>query len=347
MYKKITIIALVLVMLAACSKQEDQNSLSTTKKDNVPTVKTMEATLKPITISIKLGGSVEPKVQTWVYANADGIVQSMNIIEGSRVSANSIVGYISTNEHQSLLASANQAYSTALAAAHGDTANDSVLQAKSRLDTARSLYQARPIISPQFGVVIQKMVENGASVSNKQPILQIADFNQMVVKTAVSEQMIGSLRLGQAVSIKIPILGNKPITGHISLINPIVNIQSRTCTLEINLPGNAQLRPGMTAVCEIAVAHKENALVVPSDAVIVKPNGEKVVYTALADKAVANKVTIGIETNDQSEILTGINLGDLVIIGGQDGLKDGSSIKIAPASNEQNAPESGEGKPKK
>jgi hypothetical protein len=101
--------------------------------------------------------------------------------------------------------------------------------------------------------------------------------------------------------------------------------------VKIALVQHKNLRPGMSVVVEFAIASQPSALVVPYDAVLVRPSGEKIVFTVSDSMAHAHKVSTGIETNTLLEITEGLAEGDKVIIQGQDNLKDGAIVKIMDA----------------
>jgi multidrug efflux pump subunit AcrA (membrane-fusion protein) len=74
---------------------------------------------------------------------------------------------------------------------------------------------------------------------------------------------------------------------------------------------------------------KNNAVVLPQDALVVKPDGSKFVFIVEDSKAIMTKVETGIEANEKIEILNGVKFGQKVIIAGQENLKDGSKVKIS------------------
>lgn len=71
-----------------------------------------------------------------------------------------------------------------------------------------------------------------------------------------------------------------------------------------------------------------DALVVPAEAVLTMPDGQKIVYLVKDGKAIKRKVRTGIETERLTQILEGLALGDPVIIEGHERLKDGIDVKL-------------------
>jgi multidrug efflux pump subunit AcrA (membrane-fusion protein) len=322
--KKIIIPVLFLSVFAfGCGKKE-------APAPKVPVVKTVTLAPAAITASITLSGTVESKARAWLIAPADGAVMAINKEEGDAVAKGDVLVLIMPLEQQNLLGQAKAEYDEAKkAAAAGAADSEAVLKAASeRYEAAKKLYKPFPVASPVDGVVTLRKIDIGENVAARQNLLSVADLTRLVVKTAVSEQYSGRVAKGQAVKVKIEGAGGN-FSGQISLVSPGINTESRTSDIEIKLPQSARLRPGMAAEIELDVAGSQNAIVLPQDALVVKPNGSKVVFVIEDSKAVMTKVETGIEDNEKIEITKGLKFGQAVAIAGQENLKDGAQVKIA------------------
>jgi len=256
-------------------------------------------------------------------------VSSLDMREGDAVSPGSVIGHVISTDQQSMLALAEAEYSRARSAEDGDS-GIAVKTAKARLDAAKALYKSVPIVCPIKGIVITKVVERGAIVTARQPLIEVADIQQLIVKTAVAEQYISSVKVGQ--KVRVTVSGSDSAgMGMVSLIYPSIDIRSRTIGIEIALGSRKNLRPGMSAIVEFIIASHPSALALPYDAVLVRPNGEKIVFTVSDSTAHTHKVVTGIETNSSIEITEGLTAGDKVIVMGQDNLKDGAIVKVMDA----------------
>ena len=320
---------LMALLIGGCggSKQNSESSAPMQKKK--PGVKVMVLKLQPISSKIKATGTIDSRMRTWVNAPSEGTVLSLDIREGNAVLPGSVIGYVMSGDQQNLLALAQTEYSQARSIANDDS-SATVKALKSRFESAKSLYKPVPIVCPIKGVVINKAVEPGAIVAARQQLAEIADIQQLIVKSAVSEQYVSSVKIGQ--KVRVMISGSDSVSmGTVSLIYPSIDIRSRTIGVEIALRSSKTFRPGMSAVVEFTVASHPSALAVPYDAVLVRPSGEKVVFTVSDSIALAHKVTTGIETNSAIEITDGIMAGDKVIVMGHDNIKDGAVVKIMDA----------------
>jgi len=327
MRNKIKILLLALAFMSACAKKEQP-------REKLFPVRVSVLLPKSISSIITLAGTVDSKIHTWVSSPVEGSVSSLNVIEGNNVNAGEILCYIMPVDQQNLLGQAQadyeqtkMAYEKAFEQKKDELAKK-LDEAKERLESARKLYQPIPVASPVEGTVISKNIEIGSNVSVKQPLIEIASLKQLIIKSAVSEEYISRIKLGQTVKVKIHSIGDSVFTGKISVITPGVRTETRTADIEVSILYDKRVKPGMTATLEIVVAQKQNALVVPQDILIIKPNGEKYVFIAEEDKAKMVKITTGIESNTEVEVTSGLKEGDKVVILGQENLKEGVKIKL-------------------
>jgi membrane fusion protein, multidrug efflux system len=102
----------------------------------------------------------------------------------------------------------------------------------------------------------------------------------------------------------------------------------RTRTVEAKLNASVALIPGMFARLKLALQTITDALVVPADAVLVMPSGEKVVFVIQEGKAIRRVVKTGLESTGQIQIVSGIQPGETVVTAGNEKLKDGMEVKV-------------------
>lgn len=322
-----SIILVAIIFLTACAKKEES-------KEKLFPVKLAALIPKTISATIILSGTVSSKIHSWVSSSVEGSISSLNVVEGNNVSAGKILCYIMPVDQQNIIGQAQSDYEqvkTDLDKSQDKDKNElskKFKEAKERLESANKLYKAIPVVSPINGTVISKNIEVGSNVSIKQSLIEIADLKQMIIKSAVSEEYISRIKSSQFVKVKISSLGDNLFSGKISVITPGIRTESRTADIEISIPQDIRVRPGMTASIEIIVEQKQNALIIPQDILMVKPNGDKFVFVAENDTAKMIKVITGIESNTDIEIISGLSEGDKIIVMGQESLKDGAKIKI-------------------
>jgi len=269
----------------------------------------------------------------------EGSINSLNVAEGDNVNPGKILCYIMPVDQQNILGQAHADYEHIK---EGLGKAEELKDAEGRLESAKKLYKPIPVVSPIAGTIISKSIEVGSNVSIKQSIMEIADLNKLIIKSAISEGSVSKIKLGQGVKVRMNSLREGIFPGKLSVITPGIRSESRTADIEISIAHDLKARPGMTASIEIIVEQKQNILAIPQDIMTVKPNGDKYVFLAENDTAKMIKVTTGIESNTEIEIISGLNIGDKVVVMGQENLKDGAKIKLPEASK----PVKGEGRSK-
>jgi hypothetical protein len=119
--------------------------------------------------------------------------------------------------------------------------------------------------------------------------------------------------------------------GRIARVSPVLDPSTRTAPIEVEITNEQyRLKPGMYARVGIITESHPNALVVPTNA-LVDANGSRGVYLAVNNVAQFHPVKIGIEGNDRTEVLDGLDEGDHVVTTGAAGLRNGDPIILAGA----------------
>ncbi len=87
------------------------------------------------------------------------------------------------------------------------------------------------------------------------------------------------------------------------------------------------IKPGMFANVTVSVASKNDVMVVPTDAVVFH-GGKNVVYLVQDNLVAEREVSVGLENGTETELLSGLSVGDVIVVKGQSFVSDGSEIKV-------------------
>ncbi len=198
------------------------------------------------------------------------------------------------------------------------------------LEEAKEDLAKTVIVSPVDGQVVRIYKEEGEMTvvgtinSPGTIIMVVADLSRMEVSALVDESEIVRVKPGQRVKIKIDAYPDEEFKGTIMRIGGIPTSgqlaqEGVSYPVEIEMDSTDKLLlPGMSAMCEIVVAEKEDALVVPFTAVGKKKVGDKlkdVVFCVKKGRAVLRPVKLGIAGDRFVEVLEGVSEGDTVIVG--------------------------------
>ena len=111
-----------------------------------------------------------------------------------------------------------------------------VRQAKATLDFNQAQLANLIILSPMNGGVTKRYVDPGTMVKDTTPILTLMDLTEMKMVVNVIEREFIYLQKGQPVKITVTAFPDRTFTGRIDIINPALELQSRTAEIQISIP---------------------------------------------------------------------------------------------------------------
>ena len=216
---------------------------------------------------------------------------------------------------------------------------ESLLQARAALDQSAELLSKTRIKSPIDGVVIQLDLKVGETViagTTNIPgstMMVIADPSETLTEVQVDEADIAQVREGQSADIFAAAYPDTPLSGTIQSIASVARQTPGQASLsflvKILLDEQDELiiRPGMSVRADIYTQSSEQTLAVPVQAVLFDENADKdskdkegkkeqtYVFLMQDGKAVRRDVEIGISSDSDQEIISGVKEGDTIISG--------------------------------
>jgi len=167
--------------------------------------------------------------------------------------------------------------------------------------------------SPADGVVIEKTATRGMHVEAGQTLFKLADMSLVWIDAAFSPADVTHLKIGQRVDVTFAAQPNEKVAGKILYVYPSVAESSRTARVRIEVPNRTGgLTPGMFANVDVA-GELEKGLIVPEDAVL-DSGRRKTVFVAAGDgRFEPRDVTVGLHTDHQYIVLSGLNEGERVV----------------------------------
>src|SRR3990167_6250971 len=199
--------------------------------------------------------------------------------------------------------------------------------AEADLTLAKEEFNKTQICAPFSGVVSMKKVSKGALVSPHQELIRLQDIDPIRFVFQLSQKDIGRINVGDHVITKTDAYPDKTFAGTIEAIDPSVNEITRSMTVYATFSNpNQLLIPGLYGQLYPATAvSTQKTPVIPEQALVIQESGPHV-YKKTKDKAVLTKVTLGLRTGDQAEIISGLQVGDEIVLEGQDKLFNGTTI---------------------
>jgi len=184
------------------------------------------------------------------------------------------------------------------------------IEAVVREGASRRLVAVR---SPIDGFAIEKNVVQGQRVTTGDPLFRVANLNTVWIDGSVHEQDLAAIRLGQRASVELEALPGTVVSGQVSYISPMLDMETRTARVRLEVDNAThRLQPGMFATMRL-MSDDARALLVPRTAVLV--TGQRtLVFVKRADGMLEPRtVTIGQSTEDGTAVLSGLSAGDSVV----------------------------------
>lgn len=208
-----------------------------------------------------------------------------------------------------------------------DAAKAAVDQADAALSLAKVARDQAIVTAPIDGVVAQKLLNVGSVAAPTTPIVVLIDPSIDVVVNADAAQS-NALKVGDAATITADAIPGKTIPAKITLIAPVVDPQARSVQIKIMPTGpESGLKDGMLAQVTFVTGTHEGVVVVPSPA-IVQRNGQTTVFVVADNVAKPMTVKPGLTDGTKTEIVSGLQTGQIVVVSGQDRLSTAQPVQI-------------------
>ena len=305
----------------------------------------------PISRSISLPANIRALQQATLYAKVAGYLKTINVDRGDAVKAGDVLAEIEapelladTAKYQAEVAVAqadHQRLSEALKKAPDLVVPLSVDAAKGRYEIAlasakrnETLLGFTKIVAPFSGVVTKRWADVGALIPaatgsgspQNSAVVTLADFSRVRVEVFVPEPEAPLLKPGLAAEVKVDELPGKAFAGQVTRIAWSLEETTKTMPVEIELANpDGTLRPGMFATAKIAVSQKPDALLLPTEALVVE-KARTSVFTLVDGKAKKVPVKVGFEDGKSFEVLEGVTAESVVIVTGKMPLVDGQPV---------------------
>lgn len=201
----------------------------------------------------------------------------------------------------------------------------SVAQAEQSLAQARLALEQATLTAPFGGVITSVSIVPGSVASGS--VIGLVNRDPLHVELRLSENDVARVAVGMPVTLSVDALRGEPLTGTVTYIATAAETSSGVVTYEVRVsvddPGE-QVKIGMTANLDIVYATKDDALLVPSSALL--PDGAGYAVQVLgADGAVVEvPVVVGLSDGTRAEIVSGLSAGQAVVASpGQTGQPQG------------------------
>jgi RND family efflux transporter MFP subunit len=199
-------------------------------------------------------------------------------------------------------------------------------QAQARLDELRITLANTNVVSPVDGFVGKRYLDVGAFASANTPVASVVDIRTVRLVANLVEKDLRRVSAGLQAQVEVDAFPGETFPGRVGRVAPVLDPSTRTAQIEIEIANPTfRLKPGMYARVRITLDTRDNALVVPREAVV-DFEGKRGVFVADGNTARFRPVSIGLQDDKRFEIVQGIEEGTRVVTVGATSLRDGDPI---------------------
>jgi len=199
-----------------------------------------------------------------------------------------------------------------------------------RLSKTRKIEQRVKIYASQDGIVNQFNIREGMYVTPNKLIFSLADLSSIWLLAEIFERQADWVKVGQKSEVTLSYLPERRWIGKVEYIYPSLDPKTRTLKARLRFDNpDESLKPGMFAHVRVYGDASEDALIVPSEAVIRIGDKARVIVAEGKGKYRAYNVKLGIETANLIEIKSGLSEGDRVVTSAQFLIDSEASLKAS------------------
>jgi RND family efflux transporter MFP subunit len=330
-----------------------------------PTVAVAKVDREDLYREVTIPAEFRPYVEVELHAKVSGYVDQMNVDFGDRVKAGQLLATLEVPElsdelHNAMaavqkaeadhadahliytrLVGVNQQQPNLVAQQDLDTAEARDHATAAAIDAAKAdvakyqtLLAYTRITAPFDGVITWRYADPGAlieagtaSATQAKSLLRISDNYRLRLDFPVSVEYVKDIHLGNKVDVRVESLGGKTFTGTISRFTTRVSEDTRTMITELEvLNPDLEIDPGMYATVAFKAETRPQSLAIPIQASV--SGGATTVLIVNANHEIEERpVTLGLETSSKYEVVSGLQEGDLVMLGNPAQLRPGQKVE--------------------
>ncbi|MGL5359971.1 MAG: efflux RND transporter periplasmic adaptor subunit [Shewanella sp.] len=329
----------MLTLLSACGKEDE------VKKDQKYAIPVETTTVLQGNVSsfYTTTATLEAPEEAHVVSRISGLIETITVEEGDRVSKGQVLAIIDAKRQQydldrseaevkiiaqefdRLKKMNNKEFISADSMAKLEY---NLQAALARKDLAALQVKESRILSPIDGIIAKRLVKTGNMAKEFGELFYIVNQDELHGIVHLPEQQLASLTLGQEGQVFSHQQPNTSIAAKVLRISPVVDAQSGTFKVTLAVPNQAaKLKAGMFTRVELKYDTHENVITVPYSALINQDN-QQALYVIDGTKAQRRVVDIGYRQGDTVEIRSGVKPGERIVTRGQQNLKDQALVEV-------------------
>jgi RND family efflux transporter MFP subunit len=208
-----------------------------------------------------------------------------------------------------------------------DALKSQLATAQARAGLSRNNVDKTRVVAPFAGVIEEQMVAAGDYVKLGDPLFRLVSNDRLRAHLPFPESAAPRLKVGMPVRLSSPLSPGEAIAAVVEDIRPTVGETNRAIDVIARVDNPGALKAGGSVDAAVVTGRREQAVVVPEQAVVLRPAG-KVVYLIAEGKARQQIVEVGSKQRGLIEITGGLHGGETVALDGAGFLTDGAAVNV-------------------
>lgn len=304
-----------------------------------------EARREAVSEALSLVGTLAANEMVEIKSETDGTVEKILFEEGAAVKGGDLLIQLDESKAAAAVAEAEanfnlsrvthereqQLFQKQLVSQQEMDQAAAVLDAnRASLDLKKRLSKDTRIYAPFSGITGGRVVSPGQVISRNTTLTWLVDLDTVKVEVAVPERFIGQLKTGQMIELAVAAFPGEKFRGELYFIAPQVDPTTRTALVKARIPNaTRRLKPGMFANLDLTLKLKDNAVVIPEDAVMASGDRTLVYVVGADDTAQIRPVKLGIRMAGSVEVVSGLQGGERVVAEGVQKVRPGGKVRAA------------------
>ncbi|HSD13611.1 MAG TPA: efflux RND transporter periplasmic adaptor subunit [Flavobacterium sp.] len=292
--------------------------------------------------NLSLSGSIDANEQVEIRSEVSGIVESINFVEGTVVSKGQqlfkindleLRAQLSQAKTKQTLASENERRARLLLAKEAisqeeyDVASADFRSAKAQTQLIQAQIAKTSVKAPFSGKIGLRSISKGTYVTPTTIVANLVNTNQVKITFSIPEKYATQMKINTELSFTVAGSTEK-FLAKVYAIEPGIEVETRTLKMRAIADNpNGKLIPGTFASIALPLDKINDALLVPTEALIPVQNGKKV-FISIGGKAKEVMVETGARTDKEVLVLSGLKAGDTLLTSGVMMLKEDSPVKV-------------------
>lgn len=298
--------------------------------DEVP-VNAIEARIGRFQDTINAVGTLKGEAEIELRFQVEGRVDQLDIQEGAKMRKGQLIGRLSDRDAQLKVQRAKiELEQTEKLYQMGGVSKTKLDEASLNMEVAQTELDKTKLIASREGIIGEKEVEVGEFVNPQRKVAKLVSIKSVVVEVGIIEKQVDKIYPGQKILITVDAYPGNIFEGTIETISPIIGSDgSKTFSVRSKIPNpDSLLLPGMFARAKIITYEADDAISVPNDSLNKTPGGFQVFVINKDNVAEARDVQVGYVATEFTQVESGLNPGEVVVVQKPPELKAGSKVKI-------------------